>query len=280
MNLDLAQTIALIAHGNGFLQGSKYASPPELSQSNSTFQLVASQRFIREDARLPAAKRDIEVSRNTAGWYEDLRARGAQRLALTIFEIQHTHVPAYIANAFSNFSGWSIEVGFETGQEFWVPRWDAGRRNDPSRRIWEVVYRGVTSSDSAESAPVDLIHANSDLRAAIDEAEAFARRAYVDFWADWFINALSLLDSVDPIPPFHRNLLPKNGYSLRARQTLSAAVQSFVFGGMGSWNDLNFNDEDLQRDYFQVTRNLYKAVMAALVGATNAYDANVGAVTA
>jgi hypothetical protein len=280
MNLDLAQTIALVAHGNGFLLGSKYAQPPELTQSNSTFQLVASQRFIREDPRLPTARRDVEVARNTAGWYEDLRTRKAHQLWLVVFEIQHTHVPAYIAAAFSNFPGWAIQIDFEGAQEFWVPRWDAGRRDDPSRRIWEVVYRGVMSSDSAESAPVDLAQACTELRLAIDAAEVFARRAYVDFWADWFIHALSLLDSVEPIPPFHRNLLPKNGYSLRARQTLSAAVQSFVFGGMGSWNDLSFNDEELQRDYVQVTRNLYKAVMAALVGATNAFDASIGAIGA
>ena len=279
MNLDLAQTMTLTAHGNAFLRGSKYAMAPELTHTNSTFQLVSNLTFVREDSRLPAGKRDVEVSRNTASWFEDLRTRGAQRLWLIIFEVQHTHVPPYIASAFSNFSGWAIQVDFDGGFEFWVPHWTAGRRDDPGRRIWDVVYRGVPFTAQADSAPVELPPATADLRAALEAAERFARRAYVDFWADWFINALAQLDAVEPNAPFHGNIFPKSGYSLRARQTLAAAVQSFVFGGMGSWNDLSFNDADLQRDYVQVTRDLDRAVMAALVAATNAFDVGVGALS-
>lgn len=279
MNADLAQTIALTAYGNAFLNGSKYAQPPELSQTNSTFQLVSSVRFVREEVKSGTGKREIDVARNTAGWFEDLRARKATRLWLIIFEVQHTHVPPNIAVALSGFSGWAMQVDMESGYEFWVPHWESAQQNAQHRRVWDVRYRGIFSNTSGDSAHLDVSHSISDLRGALEAAEQFARKAYVDFWADWFTNALSQLDSVEPIPPFHVSILPKMGYNLRARQLMAAAVQSFVFGGMGSWNDLSFSDEELQYEYVQVTRNLYKAVMGAFVAATNAYDANVGALT-
>jgi hypothetical protein len=127
---------------------------------------------------------------------------------------------------------------------------------------------------------LDLTECVVDLRNALENAELFARKAYVDFWADWFVNATTQLDQMEPVPPFHPNLLPKTGYNLKSRQAMAAAVQAFVFGGMGSWNDLSFSDEELQNEYVQVTRNLYRAVMATISAATNAFDVRVGALMA
>src|SRR4051794_262143 len=47
-----------------------------------------------------------------------------------------------------------------------------------------------------------------------------------------------MLTAVEPTAPYHPDILPSAGYTLAARQLLAGAVASFVFGGMGSWNDV------------------------------------------
>jgi hypothetical protein len=58
-------------------------------------------------------------------------------------------------------------------------------------------------------------------------------------------------------------------YSREARQLLSACERAWVFGGMGSWNDLGFREGDLQRRYDQVTPSLYEAVVGGIAAAVN-----------
>lgn len=74
------------------------------------------------------------------------------------------------------------------------------------------------------------------------------------------------LEGLAATSPVHANpsLLP-----LEAIQLLSAAQSSWVFGGMGSWNDLGFEGED-QATYESLSEELYGTVNRAIVAATNA----------
>ena len=49
------------------------------------------------------------------------------------------------------------------------------------------------------------------------------------------------------------------------------AAASWVFGGMGSWNDIGFvPDDPMAPEYESVSADLYSAVLAALGAAANA----------
>ena len=52
---------------------------------------------------------------------------------------------------------------------------------------------------------------------------------------------------------------------------MAAAVSAYVFGGMGSWNDMWFED-DAAASYQDITRSLYQAVMFAIDAAANQVD--------
>jgi len=88
-----------------------------------------------------------------------------------------------------------------------------------------------------------------------------------------FAQALVLPDSPHPALPYHTDLLPAVGFSLEARQTLAAAAQACVFGGMGSWNDLALEQAEMQPRYEQISAALYEAVKSALVMASNTFTA-------
>jgi hypothetical protein len=65
------------------------------------------------------------------------------------------------------------------------------------------------------------------------------------------------------------DLAPSSFLPPYAEDLLAAAQWAWVFGGMGSWNDMSFEGDD-STEYAQLTQELYAAVNEAVVVATNA----------
>jgi hypothetical protein len=119
-----------------------------------------------------------------------------------------------------------------------------------------------------------LSEVKEQLRQAISKAKNFSERPdlNVSSWATWFANALDLLDSPDPKAPFHPDMLPNSGFSLDARQILASGTQAYVFSGMGSWNDMGFEQPETHREYLKITNQLYEAVKLGVVAASNSFS--------
>jgi hypothetical protein len=60
--------------------------------------------------------------------------------------------------------------------------------------------------------------------------------------------------------------------SLVAKQLLGAAQHGWVFGAMGSWNDIGFQGQDGE-EYLQVSDQLYDLLNRAICAAVNSYSA-------
>jgi hypothetical protein len=105
---------------------------------------------------------------------------------------------------------------------------------------------------------------------ALEDVEAFARGQRLDEWADWFADARRLGEAEDPQPPYHPDMLPALGFAKPARQLLAMATRAWVFGGMGSWNDLAFATREQEGEYNGVSAKLYSAVRGAFLAAVNA----------
>jgi hypothetical protein len=58
----------------------------------------------------------------------------------------------------------------------------------------------------------------------------------------------------------------------RLDRILDGAVGSMVFGGMGSWNDMDFAG-DAGREYAEVSEQLFSVLNDAICAATNETDA-------
>lgn len=58
--------------------------------------------------------------------------------------------------------------------------------------------------------------------------------------------------------------------TLSARRLLTMAASANHFGGMGSWNDLAFNDERVSGRYAEVSARLRDSVVQGLMAGTNA----------
>jgi hypothetical protein len=146
---------------------------------------------------------------------------------------------------------------------------------DTQAPIWEVSYRIVSRAGRTELPRPDLAQRSAALRRSLAGAREFTvREPALQVFGGWFDQALALLESDEPSIEYYPDLLPAVGYSLEARRLVAAAARSWVFGGMGSWNDIGFSDATLLDAYKAVSEDLYTSVIEAFRDGTNSSSAD------
>lgn len=266
MNGEWAQVITLVAHGNYFL------THPEIStielSGNSTFQFVNEVTFAHYKSTLDP--KGTKVAGNVSDWFDILRERKVKRLWNIGFSWDRADMAEHIAIGFASGVPIAIQVDLPEGYELWYPLWKTG---GAPQKPWFVEYRGLSFGYSHAAAQMGMEDVKVRLYNAISSVEQFARKPGVNlgFWADHFTKALRLLESEEPVLPYHSDLLPATGFSNEAKQILAAASQAYVFGGMGSWNDLGFEKPEENNEYEEVTQTLYQAVKMSALLASNSY---------
>lgn len=248
MNGELAQLVCLATYGGRWLAAPDAEPPPDPQRGNSTFQYVSSVAF-RGGASWP----------DVPAWLSGLRDRGARALWLYAdAEPDGGDLPPHVAAAFGSGGRWGLVAGTESGQELWRAAWRhtgaeshaAGRAGRP----WSVEYLGTDAQVAVPVPPLD--GAETALRAALEEAETNAREIGEQQWAEWFADARVATEF-----RFHPDLVPPD-FPAGRRRLAVMAERSFVFGGMGSWNDVAADQA--------VSARLYGAVLHAFAAAVNA----------
>jgi hypothetical protein len=266
---ELAQVIALAAHGSAWLKGILPGPPPPLDADNSTFQYV---RRVRFDFCSSSVQTTATVA-DVGGWLQGARAREIDRLWLLIPDprvvvTDGEHAPDRMLVAFAGAGQWFLlGTSAEPPRELWRGSWTVGDEGAPDRRIWDIEYSGEPVAGTIEPVQGDISVCAQRLLDALEQIEAFAREQQLGDWADWFAEAREL-DQVND-PSYHPDMLPNVGYSEPARRLLAMATRTWVFGGMGSWNDLVFSVQQDESEYERLSAALYAAVLAAFVAAVN-----------
>ena len=200
-------------------------------------------------------------------WFEYLKSHGAKKLKLHYATSPRTDIPDHITSAFvGGGSEWFAEVQFENTSDLYLSEWcpseDYGldrRRNHYLRFEKDVDHLDTLSSSISKS--------REKLTAVLQELIEFTSRFdYTQHWSENFKNCLVILQEYEPID--YDELLPAGIYQKESRQLIEAAYASWVFGGMGSFNDLSFNGSD-QELYMSLSDRLYKSVCGALVSSIN-----------
>jgi hypothetical protein len=247
VNGELAQLVALAAHGNAFLAGLEQESP-EL-EAGATFRYTSSLQFVDDDV----------VSTTTSAWFEVLRDEGVSRLEVATAPTRRNFV------AFANAGRWWLVAGDRS----WRGEWSVTDAQASDHRIWSAVYRVFDPPDADDAQ--DVANARSRLEEALADVSDFCDRHSTGF-EEHFERAARLLDSPAPKIPYYDDVLPTRGYDLATRQLLAAATEADLFGGIGSWNDLGFDQPDVEAEYGAVSDRLFEAVIDATVAAANSFD--------
>jgi len=263
MQTAIAQIAALTIFGNDVLRG---YSREEFWPASTVFTFCKTVRF----AALNGAAETIFAD-NPVQWISRVQIGGAVGLRFHHVSRNDPNFPDRVSVGFVGGGGrWLIEALHSDQSELWEAGWLIGNRDDPDRKIWNVCYRRVgNSGNHLPSDNTDLVTLKHDLKVALTRIEQFARSQKLANFATSFRKAIDVLESEAPLSgTYHPDLACSFSVPLEARKLLAAAQFAWMFGGMGSWDDLGFV-RDQQQEYVCITDILFKLLIRAICQSAN-----------
>jgi len=265
MQTSIAQMVALTCYGNAAIQGRQAAFLP----SHSTCQYCEWVKFIAGGRQANGTDETITVAASPAAWIEYLLKSGMQGLRLhQRAQNLAANFPDRISSAFvGGGRQWRIEgLRSDETSEFWLSKWEVGNKDAPEHKIWRVTYGlcevGVTSAFELRTISSIL----DDLRTALTEIRNFSETNRCGNFTKCFDDALHALDDSEADVGYHRDLYPMGAVGTGAASLLKAAQSAWVFGGMGSWNDMGFEGET-QKEYERISDKLFELLNDAIEAA-------------
>ncbi|TFH09254.1 MAG: hypothetical protein E4H14_04795 [Candidatus Thorarchaeota archaeon] len=264
MSQKLVQVVALVTYGNLFLQGRSNEFDFEKLVTENCY----GRDFIDPPIDKIAGSTKV-IASDTNNWFKYLKDMGAKQLKLFYKKSSHIDLPDHITTAFvGGGSQWLIEVQFDNSSDLYLSEWY------PSTEIGLNTSKAHCVRFNHDIAHLDDVSesvqkAREKLSKSLQDLADFARKFdYARNWVNNFNNALMTLQEFEP--SMSDEFLPLGMYSKEARQLIEAAFASWVFGGMGSWNDMNFGETNHAK-YESLSESLYTTLCEAIVAAVNSY---------
>jgi len=267
MQGELAQLISLTSYGNEYLNTE--IVPHSYFPDHSTFKFCHKVDFI-----IPKKNRADQIiwAENPLAWFEKLKEAGCQQLRL--YYQPATRHPLAQEHQLVGFVGgggqWLLEAEMVDHIEYWLKNWSILNKNDPERKIWTVHYLRIEANTPFPPRPDDAEKVKSEFKTVLIDLIHFCHAQNLSNWGAVFERGSTILSGSEPIERQPQaDLLVSKNYSLTAQQLLYAAEASWVFGGMGSWNDIGFDDADVQKAYDRLSEKLYAMIIKGIVAAMN-----------
>ena len=272
----IAQIVALTAHGNAILQ-KRSAAEGSLQTKNSTFRFCEWVKFT-DAPSVASTHKELAYAPDVKGWFERLHSEGVCAIRMSYGSSQGNSmgVPDRALVGFVGGGGkWRIQTCHRDGTDAWDPHWHVGDKDRADKKIWRVSYARVSqSNETGWNQGEDLAHLKNELRQVLLDIAQLSREQQLDSFTGCFESAITRLDSETPLNGlFHDDLAPANFLALDAYQLLGSAEAAWVFGGMGSWNDVYFQKMQKAR-YDDLSERLYRLLNRAIVAAANSHAAS------
>jgi hypothetical protein len=266
MQTALAQMVALTGYGNAAIHGEQ--SLP-FSSTNSTCQFCEGIKFIAGGKIENGVRQVLNLSDSPDEWLRSLPKRGIKGLRL---QMRARNNPQLSDRLSAGFVGggreWKIEgLRRDSASEFWLSKWEVGNKGAADRRIWRVTYGLCEVSKTPPQTLRSLEEIIIDLHSALIEIRAFSETNRCGSFAGYFTDGLRALEDPKADIGFHKDLFPTGTISDAGQSVLKAAMGAWVFGGMGSWNDMGFDGEK-QIEYERVSDKLFNLLNEGVEAAT------------
>jgi hypothetical protein len=268
MNGPLAQIVALTCRGDAAIAGT---AAPRFFPGNSTTRFCDSIRFVTV-RKLPLMKaQETVVAPTPDEWLSRLRSGGARGVRLSRRAQNDPQFSDRLTAGFVGGGGtWRMEVLLGDGRsEFWSAGWQVWSQKAPANRIWRVTYVRVGEAATAPDASRALAAIKADFKAALAAIHSLAAARKIRGFTECFAGGLLALDDPDADVGYHKDLAVPGQLGPDERSLLKAAMSAWVFGGMGSWNDLGF-EGDSQKEYERTSDALFAVVNEAIAAAASA----------
>lgn len=262
MNGELGQLVALVSYGNAIVSGRLETTALD---EHATFDATSRVNF-----RYPSGTRSVSE------WFGHLRIQGVDRLELDAIHqlASESVVEALPRNQRASFKADGVpKILAQTRRhtEVWQAEWTiVPLRQRTDDDVWTVEYRLIFSGPRLQLIHPAVSESTRALARSLQRLEQFAS-VHCSNWVPLFqaaskalvkpISALSIDDSLLPTTP------PD------AARLYEAAAAGWIFGGMGSWTDLDFDDHETNDAYIRATTDHYEATLRAIDAAANVRDA-------
>jgi len=257
MNGELHQLLLLAANANRYLHMNEYR-PFDGFGDRNVFNLA----FYDEDGQpiptMPAAD-------PVKSWIKDLKKRRCRGVLVI-----QTGTPGNERES-SGFIGggrrWILVARFDGFDEHWSAHWQLGQRAPATR--WDIAYRcRRTTSMTIDPNTYNLEASKRRLEQALTNIGELAHEIGEEHWKiNFFDAALGILEGT---VSFKRKL--PESYSEQAQRVCAAVYRCWVFGGMGSWNDVppySAHEHGKSAEFDAYSDTLYDAMQNALEAAVN-----------
>lgn len=263
-----AQVAALTCHLNARKLG---IATHDFIPDNSTCKFCESIHFLRQKRGWFNRRGSWQVVARTPNeWLDSIVESGFSRAVLVHNLSYDAKLSDRMSAGFVGGGGrWLLCVEQNKQSDYWEASWEVGNREAADRRIWKVQYALVAAGPIAKSPAISIDELANQLVGALTEIETFARKHDLSGFADCFAKAQKCLGADDPFSlVYHRDLAPEGALSLPAARLLASCQAAWVFGGMGSWNDLGFDGDD-QIVYQKLSDCLYDLLNKAICAGVN-----------
>jgi hypothetical protein len=261
----ILQVLVLVTHGNLFLSGQP---PADFFPQHNAFKFTEVVKFVDLSRDGNTWKENLFAA-TPNDWLSKLQRRRCTGLKVDRISTDREDISDRMSVAFIGGGGrWIIEAVCPDGSDYWEAKWEIGNQQHPDRKIWRVTYGRIAHSQksSITSAP-PIDHLSDELSHTLQNAITFSKKHKLN---DWFTQSFeagySALQSGSE--PALNGVALKGQLPLAASRLIAASQAAWVFGGMGSWNDLGF-DGDEQVKYTTISDDLFRIINSSLVATTN-----------
>lgn len=272
----LSQLVTLASAANGVLAGR--FDPSSFYPQHADFKFCNSVRFVDIKRGLLGKPRETVRHNDPNAWLQALLRSKTVDVWLTYTTTANPGAPDHQLAAFVGGGGdWQLVATTAKGTEHWMSRWDVTQQGASDNRIWGVTY-GCVQQTSEQSQPPhpNLQAASTRLSKALTAANEFALKHDLPSWADRFERAADCFRLQIAFPDYI-DFVCLDAYPETAQRLFAAAYNGWVFGAMGSWNDLYFEPDSENARYNELSTELYSAINDGIQQATWSFaGANVG----
>jgi len=265
----IAQLLSLAAYGNEYFSG---RLDNDYFPNHFTFKFCKFVHFF--DLKNSDSKwRESEFAANPNDWFKKLKETGVVQLRVRYISTNKEQISDRMSVAFIGGGGrWLIETVKSSGSDFWEANWRVGDRNDPDQNIWHVKYgRILKNSTNPEQQLPSASEIKEKLSEALQRISDFAHKNDHSNFGECFDKGLEALN--ESFNTDNKYKIFPDGYApLEHQQLLNACQSAWVFGGMGSWNDIGFNDDITHKEYEDLSNNLFNLINLSLLVASNPFS--------
>lgn len=267
MNGPIAQLVALTCHANSFLAGA--AAPSTFFPNNSTCTFCDRISFVEPARSWLGKASERVVAESPDVWFKYLLDRSASGVRLLRRAGNDPRISDRMSAGFVGGGGeWMLGVSHPTATDYWMASWDVWNQDAPEQRIWRVKYGLVARGQARPAADPNLADVFTAFRSALTRIHAFSSKNDCGAFTACFARAIQSLDEMAAAHGYHKDLYRPGSLSITSAAMLDAAQSAWVFGGMGSWNDMSFDGEE-EREYEEASEVLFVAIQNAICSAAN-----------